>query len=105
MFLVDCRDARFMRSGRISTQSLSPDADFAAVRCIESGHQFDERGLARAVLPDQRVNLAGPHLERDIIEREHARKGLGDAIGDKHDAVQIGLARLFPFHRWRRVHR
>ena len=36
--------------------------DGAAVRLIDTGHQMHERRLAGAVLADQRVDFAAPHL-------------------------------------------
>ncbi len=41
----------------------------AAVGLIGAGQDLDQRGLARAVLAEQRVNLARPHLEVHLVQR------------------------------------
>ncbi len=51
------------------------DLDGAAVRLIHARDQVHERRLAGAVLADQRVHLAAPDLERDVIDRTDAREG------------------------------
>ena len=46
------------------------------VRLIDAGDDLDQRRLARAVLAEQRVNLAGADVERDAAQRAHAGKAL-----------------------------
>ena len=50
--------------------------DGAAVRLIHAGDEVHERRLAGAVLADQRVHLAAPDLEGDVIDGPDAREGL-----------------------------
>lgn len=52
--------------------------DDAAVRDVDTRHDLDERGLSRAVLAEERMHLAGAHVEIDILEHAHAREGLRD---------------------------
>ncbi len=42
----------------VEVDSLAIQQDFAFVRAIDAGEDLDERGFARAVLADQRGNLA-----------------------------------------------
>ena len=48
-----------------------------------AGDDLDEGRLARAVLADQRVHLAGAQVERDALQRADAGERLRDAGGLK----------------------
>src|ERR1700723_1934892 len=45
---------------------------------VQAGEQLDQRGLARAVLPDQRQTLAGPYVQLDARERGGAPAGIDE---------------------------
>ena len=46
----------------------------------------DERRLAGAVRPDERMHLAADDVERDVVGRDHAAEALGDGAQLKHGA-------------------
>ena len=54
------------------------ERDGPSVGLVHARHQMHERGLPRTVLADQGMHLAALDLERDIIDRAHAGKGLDD---------------------------
>ena len=75
--LVDHRDAgtaRFLRRAPRDRSAGQPD--LAGVRDVESRHHLHERGLARAVLAEQRVNGPGVAAEVDPVERLHRTEAL-----------------------------
>ena len=51
-----------------------------AVGPVEAGDDLDQRRLAGAVLAHQRMDLAGPEVERDLVERLDAGKRLADRL-------------------------
>jgi hypothetical protein len=51
----------------------------AGVGRVEARQNLDQRRLARAVLPEQAVDLALPDLEHDVIECLLAAEGLAEA--------------------------
>jgi hypothetical protein len=56
-------------------QQTPAQANAAAVAAVggeRSGDDLEERGLARAVAPDDAHDLAAPDLERDVAERLEA---------------------------------
>ena len=58
---------------------LAVDQDLAAgVGLVGARQDLHQRRLAGAVLAHQRLDLAAPGLELDVVERLHAREGLGD---------------------------
>ena len=61
-FLIDDRDPQpdHAERGRMGDR-LARDADLARIRLLRARQDLDERGLSRAVLADQRVDLACPH--------------------------------------------
>src|SRR6266576_2483707 len=54
------------------------DEDLAVVGPVEAGEDVRERALARAVLAEQCVHLAGGGLEVDALVRNDARETLRD---------------------------
>ena len=50
----------------------------AAIGRHDPGHDLDERRLAGAVLAQQRVDLAGSHVQVDVVE---------------HDGIAVALAK------------
>ena len=75
--LIDGRDPGALGFlGRGEARRAPVDQDLAGVRLIDAGDDLDQRRLARAVLAEQRVNLAGADVERDAAQRAHAGKAL-----------------------------
>ena len=73
-------DEHFLEHGRDSVLLSDPrrarmrdlaaaDLDRAGVGCVNAAEDLHQRALPRAVLADDRVHLAGEHLERGIPER------------------------------------
>ena len=58
---------------------VARDADCAGVRLVHAGEHVHQRGLARAVLAEDGVNLARPEVERDVVVGENRSEALGDA--------------------------
>jgi len=63
---------------RFDFDRLTVDQDFAFVGWIEAVQNFHQRRFARAVFAKERVNLAGVHIEMDVIVGEHAGKVFGN---------------------------
>ena len=79
-FLVDGADAPALRLERAAEENaLALELDRAAVELVRARQDLEQGRLAGAVLPEQRVHLAGPQAEVDSVERLHAREGLVDA--------------------------
>ena len=55
-----------------------------AVGLIHTGHDFDQRALASAVLTEQSMHFAGIQRQRYIIERLGGVKALGDVVHLQH---------------------
>ena len=53
--------------------------DLAFVRLVEAVENAHERALAGAVLAEERVHLAGPHIEVDVVVGDHPGEPLRDA--------------------------
>ena len=66
---------------------LAVDQDLALVGLVRSRQDLDERGLARSVLPEQAVHLAGPDVEVDTVECACA----GELLDDASHREQSGL--------------
>ena len=64
--------------GEWIAHGLALDEDLALVRVVEAVEDAHQRRLARAVLAEQRVDLAGAQVEVDVVVREHARELLRD---------------------------
>ena len=54
------------------------DFDRAAIRLMRAGDDFDERGFARAIFAEQRVDFARLQIERHALQRAHRAEGFGD---------------------------
>src|SRR5258708_38911359 len=63
--------SRVQRSGE--DDRFSADRQRAAVGRHVAGQNWNARGLAGAVLADQRMNLAAPQVHRNAAQRPHAR--------------------------------
>ena len=66
------------RPGR-AAQVVAADLDPARDVVVEPGDQREERGLAGAVDPEQRDELALRHRQRDVVERLQLAEGVADA--------------------------
>jgi hypothetical protein len=60
------------------------DADRALVGLLLPGDDLEQRGLARAVGPHQRVALAGVEGHRDVLEEDLRPVALGEAVEGDH---------------------
>ena len=56
------------------------DVDLAAVGGVDAGQQLDQRGLAGAVLAQQRQDLAAEHVQADLVHRLRAAETLADRL-------------------------
>ena len=73
--LVDRRDARLLGVlGRGEAGRLPVERDRAGVGLIDARHDLDQRRFAGAVLAEQRMHLARPHVEADL-RQARARPG------------------------------
>ena len=59
-------------------QPITEDFDRAIVRRQRAARDLEQRALARAVLAEHRVDLAGHAVEADIAERLDSGEALGD---------------------------
>jgi len=64
---------------RVELDGLAEQRDLAAVRTVEAGEDVRQGRLARAVLAQERVDLAGSGLEVDVLVRDDRGKALGDS--------------------------
>ena len=91
--LVDDRDPRFPRfCGAAEGDRPAFDFDRASVEAVDAAEDLDERRLAGAVLPEQRMNLARPHLKADAAQRPHAAEGLRHALDADKRRARSGSA-------------
>ena len=78
-FLVDYADAQFLRLPRAG--DLNPpsvDENFAAVFPVGPAQDFHQRGLARAVFPQQHMDFSPRQVEAHLIERHDTRECFAD---------------------------
>ena len=76
--------ASFMRRGIGRLDALVEHSAGGGVD--DAGDDLGQRRLAGAVLAKQRVDLALPEIEADVLDRRHAAIGLGDVL-QPHDRV------------------
>src|SRR5437762_804005 len=55
-------------------------ANVPAVKPVHPADAVEQRGLSRAVRPDDAEDLPLPNRERDIVDGCHAAKALGDVL-------------------------
>ena len=95
--LVDGGDALRPRGAWIHPyRGAARDGQRSVVHRLGAGHDFDQRRFPRAVLTDERVDLAGAQVERHALQRVHAGKRFGDRFSSKQDAVEWCAG-----HAWR----
>src|SRR5260221_3345713 len=58
--------------------------DRAAARLERAGDQVEDRALARAVGADETEDLALPHLERHLVDRQEAAEALRQGLDREH---------------------
>jgi hypothetical protein len=89
--LEDDADIGAQREEIVFPQVVAIEQDPAFVRIVEAREQLDERGLAGAVLADQREDLSGPKLEIQPADRPALGAGIAEsdvfeseAPGERH---------------------
>jgi hypothetical protein len=94
--LVDHRDAGRAGGGRaVERHRLAVEQHAAGVGAVHTGEDLDQRRLARAVLADQGVRLAGAELEVRATQGGDRTEVLADVLEREHDAaVGRGVLRL-----------
>jgi hypothetical protein len=75
-------------AGGVRTEVAVLERDPAGGRVDVAGEHAEQRGLAGAVGPDQRDQLAGADVEVDVDEDRVAVDGDGDALGVESDHAQ-----------------
>ena len=79
--LEDGGDARRLRGARVGeAHGHAVDPHFAGVGFDDPGKNVHQRRLARAVLPEQRMNFSRAQIEVHAPERLDAAKALDDAL-------------------------
>ena len=82
--LVDHADAQANGvGGRLDAHGLAVEQDRPGVGLIETVQDLHQRGLAGAVLAQQRMHFAGADVEIDVVVGQHAGKALDDAVHDQ----------------------
>ncbi len=83
-FLVDGGDTELLCLGCIPrSERLTGQGHGAFVGRVDPGHQLDQGGLARPVLADQGVDLAGTEREVHVGERLRRAEPLGHSLDDE----------------------
>src|SRR4030095_12600897 len=89
-FLMHEADAERLGLRRVLRIDLPPVEDYlAAVLPRDSGEDLHQRGFARAVFADQRMNLAAPRREVHPGERPRAGEGLRYPSHFKDDGLVV----------------
>ncbi|GAA0000194.1 hypothetical protein BRDID11002_01940 [Bradyrhizobium diazoefficiens] len=89
--LVDRSDAGLKRGlGRARRDLLAAEPDDAGVAREYAGDDLDQRGLAGAVLAEQRMDLAGAKREVDLLQRTHSAEALADPAHLQKGRSRIG---------------
>src|SRR6185437_3495450 len=77
--LVDGRDSELGSRVRRAQRDATPvDVELTLVRAQRAGDRLDERRLSRAVVADQRDDLACADLQVDAAERDDGAEALVD---------------------------
>ena len=67
--------------------------DAAFVRRLETGEHAQKRSLAAAARAQQREKLAGPHIQRDVVDRAKIAELFRDAFDAQQRHIRLGLGR------------
>ena len=78
---------RAARRARV-VHRLAFEHDRALVGRQHAGQEIEERGLAGAVRPDQRVDVAAPHIHAQVVQRVEAAEALGQAFDREADSLR-----------------
>src|ERR1019366_5800744 len=78
---ADARGEHLVRRG--VRDPPGPQVHLARVDTLISGDDVEQRGLARAVRPDEPGYAALFDFDRAVAERLHSAEGLGDALGSQ----------------------
>ena len=79
--LVDHAEAEPAGILRVGDANLAAvDEEAALVGPIVAEETFDERGLSRAVLAEQRMDRTGTNLQRDVVERGEGAEAFRDVF-------------------------
>jgi len=68
------------RSARRHSDCGRPSKRISVVHRVDAREQLDERGLARAVLAQQREDFSGTHVQRDLVDRLRAAEALAHGL-------------------------
>jgi hypothetical protein len=72
---------------------VAVEEDLARVGLVHAGQDLHHRGLAGAVLAEQRVRLAGVQVDRPVDDRADGTESLGDvAQGHGRDGIRLAGA-------------
>src|SRR5260370_20506391 len=90
--LVDRGDSGGLRFARIAERDgLAVDLNLSLVRQMRARQDVHQRRLARAVLAEQRMDLAGIEREIDAAQRPRAAKTLGDSARRQNGRAAVGF--------------
>ncbi len=86
------------------TDGAAGEPDLAGVGRVDPRQNLDQRRLAGAVLAEQRVDLAAPDVEIDVVERERRGEPLDEADHfEKRRLGAVPLVVVMAFHERRSV--
>ena len=78
--------------GAAEDDRLAVEQHLAGVRAVHPGQGLDEGGLARAVLPGERVDLAREQFQGDVLQGPYGAEGLGHVRqGQNGGRARVGL--------------
>ena len=87
----DARDLKRPRDPAAAARGRGERGDVGALedhaprrRREQAGDQVEERGLARAVRPDERAELAGVHDQADVAHRPQRAEGAAEPVRLQH---------------------
>ncbi len=83
--------------GGAEVYGLAVDQIVAAIPLVDTGHHLDQCRFARAVLAAQGMDFALSYIERDAVQRPHARKQL-DNVFELDKRIAFTQAQAPPFH-------
>ena len=63
----------------VQDDALAVDEQLTRLGPVQAAHDRGERALPRAVLAEQRVHFAPPHVDVDVVVGDHARELLDDS--------------------------
>ena len=77
------------------------DFDRAAVRLMRASDDLDERGFARAVFAEQRVDFARTKVKGHLLERAHRAEGFchGRKLEERFQTILLRFRILAGFGR------